>query len=751
MEDHLPRKLAAILYADVAGYSRLTATDEDGTHRALTKSLDLIAEQVLVHRGRVGHYAGDAVLADFASVTDAVSCAIWIQRALQKCNEALPRETQLQFRIGLNLGEVIDDRGEVFGDGVNLAARLESMATPGGICASEAVRSAVADRLPLKFKDLGEWSVKNMPTPVHAWQVFDIDSESLDGTWFLLRAEVRAYGVLMGGDDRSTRDALDRARYVLTSEVERQGGCVLDTPGETLLSRFRDARHCIVCAQEAQNVIADLNANTTEQARVSYRYGIDVMNLDRDAGGGEEGAIARTARLCDSAPPNVVLVTDTAREYVGEDSQLTWSAVTSDTYVLEAASGAMAQRSSVPVQLEALALPLPEKPSIVLLPFEGIGEGSDVQDFAEGLRIDIQNALVKLSGLFLTAAGAANAFRGRDAVESAQALGVRHVLEGKVRRSGDRVRVNAQLIDTADSVVVWSEQYDRTSDDDFALQDEITECVIGALDVELASGEQSRIWRKCLSNKKARDLFYRGLNEFFQMNADSMAKAKRRFGRVAEAAPTSPLGPTWVAMSLWFEATRGWAPDADQARTEAGLWAEKAAVFEDADGQAQTVLGNVRLLQGRFDEALEIAKNAVAVRPGCTNSNGFLANVLLHCGEPQDALTHVKRAIRLSPVYPPWFLEILAASYREAGELGLAIVAAREVIRLAPQSVHARVILASALIRAGWDTEASRVASEILSLDEQFSTTAFRRQQVFREEAVVERLVSDLVEAGLRN
>jgi tetratricopeptide (TPR) repeat protein len=354
-----------------------------------------------------------------------------------------------------------------------------------------------------------------------------------------------------------------------------------------------------------------------------------------------------------------------------------------------------------------------------------------------------------MSGLFLIAAGAANAFRGKDPIEAAQFLGVRHVLEGSVRRSGERIRVNVQLTDTTDGMVSWAEQYDRESDDAFALQDEVTERVITALDVKLASGEQARIWRKCLSSPKARDIFYRGIHQFFQMNAESIAKAKRDFQRIVEWVPDSSLGPTWIAMCLWFEATRGWAADFDQARLDAGEWAEKAVVLEDADGQAHTVLGNVRLLQRRYEEAMEVARGAVAIRPGCTNANGFLANVLLHCGEPQAALTHIKRAIRLSPVYPPWFLEILAASYREAGEIGLAVTAGQEVLRLAPHSIQGRVILISSLVRAGWVAEAKRVAAEILLEDEGFSVRRFTEQQVFRDESVVERIVEDLSEAGL--
>ena len=749
MENRLPRKLAAIFYADVAGYSRLTAMDEDETHRGLIQSLDLISEQVQANRGRVGHYAGDAVLADFASVTDALACASRVQQTFRDRNAALPQERQLQFRIGINLGEVIDDRGEVFGDGVNIAARLEALAAPGGICVSDAVRTAVGNRLALRFEDLGDCEVKNIPTPVRAWQVHAAARNSERGDSVVFRAQVRAYSVLMGANERTTRDALDRARLVLTSEIEKRGGVVLDAPGEAILAEFRDVKACIVCAEHLREAVERENAEMSAPERVHYRYGIDLGTLNGNQQAEMDSPIARTARLCAAAPPNEIYVTESVRSRLEDDHAFTFSAVATDTFVLARTKGPHKESAAVPPQLVSLDLPLPDKPSIVCLPFTFVGEDPGGDALADGLRIDIQNALVKMSGLFLIAAGAANAFRGRSALEAARSLGVQHVLEGTVRRSGNRARFNVQLTDSVDGMVKWSEQYDRRVDDEFALQDEITERVITALDVKLASGEQARVWRKCLSNTRARDSFYRGLQRFFQMNAESMAKAKRNFERVVELAPDSSMGHTWMAMCLWFEATRGWAADIDQARRDAGVWAEKSTELEDADGQAHAVLGNVRLLERRYDEALEIARNAVTIRPGCTNANGFLANVLLHCGEPRSALSHVKQAIRLSPVYPPWFLEILAASYREAGEIGLALAAAREVLHLAPHSIHGRVILASSLVRAGWTAEARRVGADILAEDERFSTSRFKSQQVFREEAVVERLVADLSQAGL--
>jgi len=169
----------------------------------------------------------------------------------------------------------------------------------------------------------------------------------------------------------------------------------------------------------------------------------------------------------------------------------------------------------------------------------------------------------------------------------------------------------------------------------------------------------------------------------------------------------------------------------------------------DADGQAHTVLGNVRLLQHRFEEALAIAHQATAIRPNCTNANGFLANVLVHCGEPKAALTHVKRAIRYSPVYPPWFIEILAASYRESDQLDFAVAAAQEGLRIAPQSINCRLILASALVRGGWPAEAERIVHEVVNLAPEFSLAQHAAREPYRDQAVLDRVMGELRSVGL--
>ncbi|MFQ6022310.1 MAG: tetratricopeptide repeat protein [Acidiferrobacterales bacterium] len=582
--DRLPRKLAAILYADVAGYSRLMGSDEDETHRTLCDHLDLIAQSIKTHRGDVMHYAGDAVLAKFDAVLDALSCARDVQERLRARNADLPADRRLEFRIGVNLGDVIEDRSDIYGEGVNLAARLESLADAGGICISESVKVAIGNKLSCQYESLGEQRVKNIAEPI------------------------RAYRVLL-------------------------------TPG--------DGR---------------------------------------------------------AAPP------------------------------------------AKPV------IKLPDRPSLAILPFKTVSGDVEQESLADGLRIDVQAALVKIAGLLVIAIATTNTYRNKEisAAQAAAEMGVRHILEGNVQKSGNRVRITVSLIDSTSKQVVWTERYDRVLDDAFEVQDEITEKIVTALDVKLASGEPAKVWRKTIKDPKAREYFYRGLHEFMKGDKEAMGIARENFERVARLAPDSPLGPTYVAFSHWWDAFRGWSDLPSQSLDLAAEWAEKAMAMEDCDGQAHTVMGHIHLLRREHDQALAVAERAVSLRPQCVHANGHLGNILYYCGRPGEAVDYVKRAIRNTPIYPPWFVDILAASYKEAGQLDNATASAREALRLKPDDLDARLVLVDAYQSAGRNARAREIAQEVLAIDPSFSLARWSATQPYREDAVLARIVESLREAGLR-
>ena len=552
----------------------------------------------------------------------------------------------------------------------------------------------------------------------------------------VVHAQARAYGVLMGEDAAAARAALKRMHALVSETLRAHGGRVDAGHCDSLSASFDDSAKAVAGAMAAQRAVQQSNRDAVIAERVHFRFGVDAAKA---------GAAALGAR----ASTDGIRISEALRASLPEEgAALTLAAAEPGVYSL-LSGGEKAPARPLPAQLEGLDLPPPSRPSMMLMPFSATDDDPRAQTFATGLRLDIQNALIKMSGLFLIAAGSGNALRGMPAAQAARQMGVRHALECTVQHLGDQVRVHAQLVDAQADRVLWSEQYDRKLDAGFALQDEISERIVTALDVKLASGEQARVWRKCLTQPRARDHYYQGMQAFFQMNAEAMASARAHFERLAEVQPDSPHGPTMVAFCLWFEATRGWAKDPELARRQAGEWAERACALQDADGQAQTVLGNVRLLQRRHDEALRIAREAVEVRPGCTNASGFLGNVLLYCGDPAGAAERVRRAIRLSPVYPPWFVEILAQAYRDGGQSELAAAAARELLRLVPGSVEARVILAGALAQAGDLDEARGAAAEVIEKAPAFSSRAYAEKLPYREDAARERIVADLGRAGL--
>jgi TolB-like protein len=549
--------------------------DDTGTLAALKAcEAELIEPTVSKHNGRIFKRMGDGYLVEFASAVDVVECALaWQDQLLAKENQPLT------FRIGINLGEVIAEADDVYGDGVNIAARLESLAQPGCIALSDDAFRQVRDRLDVKFHDLGDQEVKNIPQPVHVWE------------WQCKRA--------------------------------------------------------------------------------------------------------------------------------------------------------------LPRRLQNSKLPQPKKPSIVLLPFRNLS-GDEQQDFlAEGLRIDIQNALTKVSGVFLIAAGAANALRGVTPEDASAGVGVQYVLQGSVRTAGKRVRVAVELTDAAADEVVWAEQFDRTLNDSFELQDEITARVLMAMNVKLVAGEQAKVWHKTLKDLKALEIFYKGLDAFFKMEQDEMVRARQHFETVAKMHPEVSTGATWVALTHWFDIQRGWAQSPETSRDLAGQFAETAAAMEDTDGQAHTVLSHVHLMNRNYDEALAAGRGAIANRPGCANANGFYANVLHYCGEHDEAIRHINLAMRYQPLHPPFFKNILSAAYLAKNELVSAISTAKQTIELAPADILARLILTSAYVRSDRQDLAKETVAEIENLDPSFSVTRFADTQYYRSAEFVEQFSAELRSAGL--
>lgn len=394
---------------------------------------------------------------------------------------------------------------------------------------------------------------------------------------------------------------------------------------------------------------------------------------------------------------------------------------------------------------------LPSKPSIILLPFRDLSANGDLSHIAEGIRIDVQSNLVKISGLFVIAAGNAAIYADRDApVEQvSKEMGVRYVLEGSVQGNAKQLRVSVQLSDIETGSIIWSERYDRPLDDQFLVQDEIMDRIVTALDVELVGGEQTKVWRKTLRNPKALEIYYRALDLLSDFDESSVAAARQMAEKVSAISPDVTLGPTLVAFCHYWDVTMGWSKNTDESLDAAEKWAEHASAMEDASGEAHAILAHIYLLRGRFGEALKIAEEAVKIRPLCAMTNALAGNVLLHCGQPVDAIARVRTAIRAAPVYASWWVEILAAAYRDAGDFERAIAAGEEAVRANPTGINGHLILISALVASKNLPRAHQSTERLLAQTPDVSVDRFIEGAPYKDTNHREQLKQALLDAGV--
>ncbi len=543
MEDHFPRKLAAILYADVAGYGRLTGEDEEGTHRILRSYLGRISSTVKNHSGRVVHYAGDAVLADFGTVVDALSCAARIQCELWKLNSELPEERKVQFRIGVNLGDVIEDRGDIFGDGVNVAARLESLSEPGGICISESVQTAVGNKLPFDYEFLGEQKVKNIATPVKAY----------------------------------------RARL---------------KPGAALPELTR-----------------------------------------------APGKKKRDRKLFVAAVVAVILLAGVVLTWLRP-----WEA------------------QKEPASIERMALPLPDKPSIVVLPFTNMSDDPEQEYFVDGMTEDLITDLSKVSGLFVIARNSAFTYKDKSpgARQISHELGVKYVLEGSVRRAGEQVRINAQLIDASTGGNVWAERYDGSLAEVFELQDRVAEQIVAALAVTLTTEEAAQHVDQKTSNPQAYDAFLQGWAHYLLNTPDSLAHAVPYFEKAVRLDPAYSHAHAALAAVYWESWNNGWVQRLGVSFIQASRLAKAhlREAMRRPTALAHWVASNILASSEEdYERAVEEAERAIALEPNNATGHAALSTALILAGRPAKAAESIDTAIRLDPLYPSYLVILGRAQF----------------------------------------------------------------------------------------
>jgi adenylate cyclase len=579
------RRLVAVFAADVEGYSRLMGADEVGTLKGLTERRAILDKAIAEHRGRIANTAGDSVLAEFGSAVDAVQCAVDAQAALAEANSHLSPDKRISFRIGIHVGDVMVRGGDLFGDGVNIAARLQAFAQPGSVCVSGTTYEQVKKLLPLAFSDLGPQQVKNIEEPIRAY----------------------------------------------------------------VAGRLTDA----------------------------------------------------------------------------------WSAV------------ALADSSK--------SLPQPDKPSIAVLPFQNMSGDPQQEYFVDGIAEDVLTTLSKIQELLVIDRNSSFVFKGqaRDIREIGRMLGARYVLEGSVRKAGNRVRLAAQLIDSLNCGHVWADRFEGVLDDVFELQDRITQDIVAALEVRLTFGEEARVWRKRSGSPLVYEHYHKGRTLYVNFAKHTHAQARDELERALAINSAFTPALALLGFVLTDQARFGW--EKDEATTyEAALeFAARALAIDPNSDDAYVALGYTRLFQRRHDDALAAGEKAIALCPNGAGAYHMAAMFHGYAGDFRKAAEYEKQAQRLSPLSRNESTVDEARARFHLGDLVAARDIASRVLLERPRWPTAQAVLTAALWNLGSEEEARVTVRKMLANHPNLTASRWAQGLPYRHQKDLDALVTPLRLAGL--
>ena len=577
----MERRLAAIFAADVAGYSRLMGVDEEGTlERLRAHRRELIDPKIAEHQGRIVKTTGDGVLVEFASPVKAVRCAIEVQHGMVDRNADIPREQRIEFRIGINLGDVVVEDGDIYGDGVNVAARLENIAEPGAVYISRAIRDFVDDHAEMTLEDLGEKPLKNIAKPVRVFRI---------------------------------------------------------------------------------------------------------------------------------AAPEV----------------------------------------AVPVPMGSPALP--HKPSIAVLPFANMSGDGEQEYFSDGMTEDLITDLSKVSGLFVIARNSSFVYKGRSVKvqEIGRDLGVRFVLEGSIRKAGNRVRITAQLIDSGSGGHLWAERFDRDLTDIFATQDEVVEKIVRALAVTLTQGEERRLGRRGTGNVQAYEFWLRARELLSRSTREGVAQARAMYLRAIELDANFAAPHAGLSLATISDYVSDWAADPAQALDEAERRARRALELDDQEPVSHMALGNVLLWRRDLEGALAEFRRMIELDPNFAQGYSATGLALMYAGRASEALEAFAIAKRLDPHYASIVLHFMAQTHFSLGQYETAAKQLLERIARTPATDSSRMMLASCYGHLGRAVDARAAWAELLKVNPDFSLTQRERVLPYKNAADFQRIVEGLAKAGL--
>jgi adenylate cyclase len=588
-EARVQRRLAAILSADVVGYSRLMGIDEAGTlNRLKAMRRELVDPQIAIHSGRMVKLMGDGALVEFASAVDAVTCAIEIQKRVKEHNTDIVAEERIEFRIGINVGDIIVDADDIYGDGVNVAARIQTLADPGGIYVSRSAADQVRDKVPIKIETRGEQSVKNIARPI---EVF-----------------------------------------------------------------------CIV-ADDQQPVTITIHNPPGQQA----------------------------------APKPT------------------------------------------------------DKPSIAVLAFNNMSGDAEQEYFSDGISEDIITDLSKLPGLHVIARNSSFVYKGQavSLPEVAKNLGVRYVLEGSVRKAGNRVRVTAQLIDASNGGHIWADRYDRDLTDIFAVQDELTREIIGALKVKLSPEEQGRLNHKGTLNVEAFSYFLRGRELTWMPTKSGNIDARNLFASALALDPHYAAAHAGIGFVHINDYVNGWSDDPEQSLETGVAAAQRAIQMDEQEMQGHFSLAVGLLFRREHDRALEKARRCLAMAPNSAEGHMVMANILSYSGRAEEAIAVLEKYRRLDPHHPDLALYFLADAEASIGRFEAAVEALKLRLERNPNSETTYALLAACYGHLGRLDQARAAWAEVMRLAPHYSIERRRRVLPFKDPTIFEHRVDGLRKAGI--
>jgi TolB-like protein/class 3 adenylate cyclase/Tfp pilus assembly protein PilF len=559
MAARVERRLAAVLTADVAGYSRLMGGDEEGTLARLKACRSAVIDpKIAEYRGRIVKTTGDGMLVEFASAVDAVRCAVEVQRDMTNGNIDVPETKRIEFRIGVHVGDIIIDDNDIFGDGVNIAARLEGIADPGGICISDDAYRQIRGKTEIAYDDLGHQTLKNISEPMRAW----------------------------------------RAR----------------------------------------------------------------------------------------------------------------------------SSGAAAAMQPLKVEPSSPSLVLPDKPSIAVLPFSNMSGDAEQEYFADGMVEDIITALSRMTWLFVIARNSSFTYKGKavDIKQVGRELGVRYVLEGSVRKAGNRVRITGQLIDASNGTHLWADRFDGGLEDVFNLQDEVTASVIGAISPKLEQAEIERAKRKPTEKLAAYDYFLRGMANIYQGTKEANLDALLNFQSAIDIDPDFATAHGMRAYCYVWRKANGWMLDRERETAETEQSARKAARLGADDAVALCEAGfALAFVVGNLDDGVALIDRALLLNPNLATAWRFSGYVRVFLGEPDLAIEHLERAVRLSPLDPLIFIvqNGIVLAHFFAGRFEEALSWAQKTLRQNPNYAAAIIMAAVSAALAGRDDEMRKAVGRLYEID----------------------------------